>query len=181
MAYKNCLKISILFLSIAVISGMAPVEAEIPEIQPDFIITKEDIQNAVPTEADTTLTKKTEHALKVMEKRHFEKVNNYDTPKYRIAKLENYLLGRTWEFSPVEDRIYRLKLASQRKMLSGTSLPVGIRQYVSPQRIANDSTPVYENEDNVGLIDGFLKLCAPDVYKSWSARKKRLNERYNDG
>ena len=155
--------------------------AEIPDIQPEFIITKEDIKNAVPTQADVILNEKNIHAVEVMEKRHFEKINNYDEAKYRVAKLENYLLGRTWEFSPINDRIKRLKLASQRKMLSGTSIPVGIRQYVSPQRIANDSTPIYENEDNVGIIDGFLKLYAPDVYKSWSERKKRLNERYNDG
>ena len=81
----------------------------------------------------------------------------------RVAKLENYLLGRTWEFSPINTRIDRLKLASQRKMLSGTSLPVGIRRYVSPQRIANDSTPIYENDDNVGIIDGLLKLYMPSI------------------
>ena len=66
-------------------------------------------------------------------------------------------------------------------MRSGTSLHVGIRRYVSPQRIANDSTPIYENDDNVGIIDGLLKLYMPDVYYSWSNRKKRINERYNDG
>jgi len=154
--------------------------AEIPNVQPDFIITKEEIEKAIPTEADVTLNKKNTHAVNVMEKRHFEKINDYDLPKYRVAKLENFLLGRTWEFSPIDDRIRRLKLASQRKMLSGTSLPVGIRKYVSPERIANDSTPIYDNEDNVGLIDGLLKLYAPDVYYNWSSRKKRIRERYSD-
>ncbi len=152
-----------------------------PNAQPDFIITKEDIQNAIATPHSVNFDKKTEHEIRVMEKRHFEKIDDYNEDKYRIAKLEEYLLGRTWEFSPTKDRMNRLKLASQRKMLSGTSLPVGIRRYVSPARIANDSTPVYDNEDNVGLLDGFLKLCAPDIYYTWSARKKRMYERYNDG
>ena len=40
---------------------------------------------------------------------------------------------------------------------------------------------IYENDDNVGIIDGLLKLYMPDVYYSWSNRKKRINERYNDG
>ncbi|MCD8023938.1 MAG: hypothetical protein LUE64_00195 [Candidatus Gastranaerophilales bacterium] len=149
--------------------------------QEDFEITKEDIKNAIPTEADVILSKKDEHDIKVMETRHFEKINDYDSPKYRVAKLENYLLGRTWEFSPLPDRMRRLRLASQRKMLSGTSLPIGIRRYASPSRIANDSTPVYENEDNVGLIDGLMRLYAPEAYKNWSERKKRLRKRYNDG
>jgi len=149
--------------------------------QPEFEITADDIRNAQPKPVEVVLDKKDEHAVCVMEKRHFEKINDYDSSKYRIAKLENYLLGRTWEYSPTDERMKRLKLASQRKMLSGTSLPPGLRRNFSPQRIANDSTPIYENEDNVGLIDGLLRLYAPDVYHNWSERKKRMNERYNDG
>ncbi len=178
--YKST-KVFIYIIFLCQIPVQLSVLAQIPNVQQEFIITKEDIKNAIPTEADVTFTKKTEHEIEVMEKRHFEKVNDYDSPKYRVAKLENYLLGRTWEFSPIDSRMERLKLASQRKMLSGTSLPVGIRRYVSPQRIANDSTPIYENDDNVGIIDGLLKLYMPDAYQSWSSRKKRMNERYNDG
>lgn len=178
--YKG-FKVFIYLIFLCQIPIQLSVFAQVPDVRPEFIITKEDIKNAVPTEAEVKLTKKTEHEIEVMEKRHFEKINDYDSPRYRVAKLENYLLGRTWEFSPIGDRIGRLKLASQRKMLSGTSLPVGIRRYVSPQRIANDSTPIYENEDNVGIIDGLLKLYMPDVYYGWSSRKKRINERYNDG
>lgn len=150
-------------------------------IQPDFIITENDIKNAIPTEADVIFDNKIAHFVEVMEKRHFDKINNYDSPKYRVAKLENFLLGRTWEFSPIKERIERLKLASQRKMLSGTSLPVGIRKFVSPDRIKNDSTPIYDSEDNVGIIDGLMKLYAPDAYYHWSRREKRIRERYNDG
>lgn len=148
-------------------------------VQADFIITKEDIDNAVPTEAKVYLTEKTEKEVKIMEKRHFANVCKFDSPKYRIVRLEKHLMGRTWEYSPVEERIRRLKLASQRKMLSGTSIPVGIRQYVSPARISNNSTPVYE--DNVGIIDGLMRLYAPDAYHAWSGRQKRMYERYNDG
>ena len=149
--------------------------------QPDFIITKEDIENAIPTPNNFVLEGKIKHEVEVMEKRHFEKICDFDSPKYRVAKLEQYLLGRTWEFSPISDRMNRLKLASQRKMLSGMSLPVGLRQHFSPSRIANDSTPIYEDDNNVGIIDGLLKLYAPDSYNVWSRRKKRIRERYNDG
>ena len=152
-----------------------------PNVQPDFIITEEDIKNAVPTPASVCFDKKTEHEIRVMEKRHFEKTSDDEPEKYRVAKLEEHLLGRTWEFSPLSHRMRRLKLASQRKMLSGTSLPVGIRKYVSPARIANDSTPVYDNDDNVGIIDGLLKLMAPDTFYKWSKRKRHMQECYNDG
>ncbi len=180
MQYKNYLKVIICAIFALFTYNCGYCYSHVIQ-QPEFVITKEDIQNAIPTQADVNLTKKMEHDIKVMEIRHFEKENDYDSPKYRVAKLENYLLGRTWEFSPIEDRMKRLRLASQRKMLSGTSLPVGIRRYVSPDRIANDSTPVYENDDNVGLIDGLMKLYAPDIYNIWSNRHKRLRERYNDG
>ena len=152
-----------------------------PNVQPDFIITEEDIKNAIPTPAPVHFDKRTEHEIRVMEKRHFEKTNDDESEKYRVAKLEEHLLGRTWEFSPLPNRMRTLKLASQRKMLSGTSLPVGIRRYASPARISNDSTPVYDNDDNVGLIDGLLKLIAPDAYYQWSKRKRRIQECYNDG
>lgn len=179
--YKNRLKVFICVFFACFCFRLQETAGALPNTQPDFVITEEDIKNAIPTPADVTLDKKREHEIRVMEKRHFETVNDYDSDKYRVARLESYLLGRTWEFSPLSERMERLKLASQRKMLSGTSLPVGIRRYVSPDRIANDSTPIYEDENNVGIIDGLLKLYAPDTYKSWSARKKRVRERYNDG
>ena len=157
-----------------------PLNSVFSAIQPDFYITEEDIKNAVPTEAAVELNKKTEHEIKVMEKRHFEKTYSDESPSYRIKKLEKLLLGRTWEFSPLTDRMRRLKLASQRKILSGMALPVGIEKYASPSKIANDSTPIYENEDNVGILDGLLKLYAPEVYQNWSNRKKRLREVYHD-
>lgn len=152
-----------------------------PNTQPDFIISREAIDNATPTPAPVEFTKKIEHEIRVMEKRHFEKIDKETSPKYRVARLEFYLLGKTWEFSPLYDRMRRLKLASQRKMLSGTSLPLGIRKYVSPARIQNDSTPSNDTDDNVGLIDGFLKLYSPEMYEKWSIRKRHLQECYNDG
>lgn len=152
-----------------------------PKVQPDFIITQEMIDEATPTPALVHFTKRIEHDIRVMEKRHFENIDKESEDKYRIARLEFFLLGKTWEFSPLQDRMRRLRLASQRKMLSGTSLPVGIRRYVSPARIQNDSTPSNDTDDNVGLIDGFLKLYAPEAYEKWSIRKRRLQECYNDG
>ncbi len=156
--------------------------ANIVNSQEDFYITESDIKNAVPTPKEVNLTKKNNHDLEVMEQRHFGKIYDYDEPKYRVAKLEQYLLKRTWEYSNLQDRMNRLKLASQRKMLAGTSIPPSLRQHFSPKRIQNDSTPTNENEDNLGLIDGLLKLYAPDIYYGWSEHKRRMYDVYdNDG
>ncbi len=149
------------------------------EVQPTFYITAEEIMNAMPTPPDVEFSEKHNREIAVMEKRHFSNVNKFDSDKYRIAKLEEHLLGRTWEFLPVDDRMRKLKLASQRKMLSGTSIPLSLKRAgFSPKRIANDSTPVYDDNDNVGLIDGFLRLMNPDAFEAYSARKKRMYEQY---
>ncbi len=156
--------------------GLAPVFSE---VQPTFYITAEEIMNAIPTPPDVNFSKKQNREIAVMERRHFSGVNKYDDDKYRIAKLEERLLGRTWEFLPIDDRMRKLKLASQRKMLSGTSIPLSLRRAgFSPKRIANDSTPVYDDNDNVGLIDGFLRLINPDAFNAYSSHKKRMYEQY---
>lgn len=164
-------------LLFAVFAIIAPVKCEVQET---FYITAEDIMKAQPLPPDVTFTNKISREIKTMEKRHFSGVNTYDSDKYRIARLEEYLLGRTWEFLPVEDRMRKLKLASQRKVLSGTSIPASLRRHgFSPKRIANDSTPVYNDDDNVGLVDGFLRLLNPDAYHAYSEHKKRMYERYD--
>ncbi len=152
----------------------------ISKAQKDFYITAEDILQTQGKEPEVKFSKKVAREIKTMEKRHFSGVNNYDSDKYRIAKLEEYLLGRTWEFLPVDTRMEKLKLASQRKALSGTSIPASLRKAgFSPKRIANDSTPVYNDDDNVGLIDGFLRLINKDAFDAYNAQKKRMYERYD--
>lgn len=157
------------------------VNPAISEVQETFYITAEDIMNAQAKAPDVAFSKKVSREIKTMEKRHFSGVNTYDSDKYRIARLEEHLLGRTWEFLPVDERMRKLKLASQRKVLSGTSIPLSLRRAgFTPKRIANDSTPVYDDDNNVGLVDGFLKLLAPDAFETYSRRKKRMYERYGE-
>lgn len=178
-----CFKKACLWVICFFIFGFAPVFSEVQpvssEVQPTFYITAEEIINAIPTPPDVNFSKKQNREIATMERRHFSSVNKFDDDKYRIAKLEERLLGRTWEFLPVEDRMRKLKLASQRKMLSGTSIPLSLKRAgFSPKRIANDSTPVYDDDDNVGLIDGFLKLINPDAFNAYSSHKKRMYEQY---
>ncbi len=138
------------------------------EVQKDFYISAEEILQTQGTPPDVSFTNKIAREIKIMEKRHFSSVNSYDSDKYRIAKLEEHLLGRTWEFLPVEERMKKLKLASGRKVMSGTAIPASLRKAgYSPKRIANDSTPVYDNDDNVGLIDGFISIKCIFIFKTY--------------
>ncbi len=185
---ENVFKKSLSYMALlCLISGAAsPCLAEVQtanpclaEVQPDFYITAEEILQTRGNVPDVEFSGKIAREIRTMEKRHFSGVNTYDSDKYRIAKLEEYLLGRTWEYLPVEERMKKLKLASGRKVMSGTAIPASLKKAgFSPKRIANDSTPVYNNDDNVGLIDGFLKLMNKDAYDAYNARKKRMYERY---
>ncbi len=160
--------------------AIVTVNPAVSKVQETFYITAEDIMNTQGTPPDVTFSSKVSREIKTMEKRHFSGVNTHDSYKYRIAKLEEHLLGRTWEFLPVDERMRKLKLASQRKVLSGTSIPLSLRRAgFTPKRIANDSTPVYDDDNNVGLVDGFLKLLAPDAFEAYSRHKKRMYERYD--
>ena len=98
------------------------------DVQPTFYISAEEIVNAVPNPPDVNFSRKNNKDIATMEKRHFSSVNKFDSDKYRIARLEEHLLGRTWEFLPVDERMRKLKLASQRKMLSGTAIPTSLRR-----------------------------------------------------
>ncbi len=150
----------------------------ISKVQEDFYITAEEIMQTQGTVPDVDFSWKTEREIKTMEKRHFSGVNTYDSDKYRIAKLEEFLLGRTWEYLPVQERMKKLKLASQRRVLAGTAIPASLKKAgFSPKRIANDSTPSLE-DDNVGLIDGFLRLINPDAFDAYNRHKKRMYEQY---
>jgi len=171
-------KISFYILLMFLLNGLNPCFSK---AQPDFYITAEEILQTPGTIPEVNFSKKVAREIRTMEKRHFASANNYDSDKYRIAKLEEHLLGRTWEFLPVEERMKKLKLASGRKVLSGTAIPTSLRKAgFSPKRIANDSTPSYDNDDNVGIIDGFLKLINPDAFEAYNRHKKRMYEQYGE-
>ena len=104
-----------------------------------------------------------------MENRHFGK-NYFDLKeRVRINNLEEELFGVNFEGVPIEKRMKRLKIASQKRMTQGASIPLGVG--VSAKRIQNDNIKIVEKND-VGIIDGLMKLYAPDVYEVWRRQKE---------
>lgn len=139
-------------------------------------ITKEDIINAKPTRAEVSFDKKDLHWIEVMEKRHFPRTYPELSDSERLRNLEFELLGRIWQYTPTKERISRLKIASSNTMLVGTALPPNV--HISKRnikRMRNDSVQLRQR-DNVGLIDGFLRLLNPDAYELYRKSADRLFE-----
>lgn len=167
-----------LWLFLVLIAPLPYICAAVDETNPyqaEVTITKQDLIKAQPKEPEVVFTPQIEKEVSIMEKRHFHNKVTNETDSYRIARLESELMGRVWSFSPLETRMRRLKLASQRTMLAGTSLPNNLARIYSPKRIRNDSIELREREQ-VGIIDGLLRLYAPDFYQKLKYRNDRQFE-----
>lgn len=123
---------------------------------------------------DLILTPKMLREIKIMENRHFGH-NNFEFKEYaRLNMLEEELFGVNFEGVPIEKRMKRLKIASQKRMTQGASIPHSIG--IPAKRIQNDRIQIVEKND-VGIIDGLMKLYAPDAYEIWK-RKKEVQMQY---
>lgn len=154
------------------------IEFKQPRIQ-TITITKEDIINAKPSKAPVIFTKSDLHAIEVMEKRHFPRTYPEFSDEERIKNLEYELLGRVWLYTPKEDRIKRLKLASSNTMISGTALPATLSSRRIVKRMRNDSIQMRKRDD-VGLIDGFLRLISPEKYEQYRQYADSLYYKYDE-
>ncbi len=141
-------------------------------------ITKEDILNATPVSPyNVEFSQKDLKKIRTMEKRHFPRTYDELTDKERLSNLEYELLGRKWEFTEQNIRIKKLETASSNRMLIGTALPASISSRRNAKRMRNDSIQMRE-KDNVGLIDGFLRLISPELYEVYSKTSREKFENY---
>ena len=141
-------------------------------------ITKEDILNATPRSMyQVNFSSKDLKVIEIMERRHFPRTYPELSDKERLKNLEYELLGRIWEFTPQDERIKKLKLASSNTMLIGTSLPPSISSKRNAKKLRNTEIQLRQR-DNVGLIDGFLKLFSPEKYELYRKNADRLYYKY---
>lgn len=134
-----------------------------------------DIEN----NAISDLTPKMLRDLKTMENRHFSNKNDFDTEEYRIKRLEIELMGRSFEKIPIDKRMETLKLASQKRMLKGTSVPYSMQQF-GMKKIDNDNIKVISKNDDIGIIDGLMKIYAPELFQNYRSMKERSYEMFSD-
>ena len=165
-----------IFFSIILYCLIIPLACYCYEPVQTVVITKEDIINAKPTPSVVNFSKKDLHIIEVMEKRHFPRTYPELSDYERLKNLEYELLGRCWEFSPQRERINKLKIASSNTMLIGTSLPASISSSRNAKRMRNDDVQLRKRDDNVGLIDGLLRLINPDLYSKYRESADKLFE-----
>lgn len=141
-------------------------------------ITKEDIKNAKPRSPyQVKFSQKDLRAIEIMERRHFPRTYPEFSDDVRLKNLEYELLGRVWEFSPQSERIRKLKLASSNTALIGTALPPSISSKKNSKRLKNNEIQLRDRDD-VGLIDGFLRLMSPEKYEIYRKSADKLYYKY---
>ncbi|MBQ8634550.1 hypothetical protein IJ425_00165 [bacterium] len=142
-------------------------------------ITKEDILNAKPTSPySVKFSQKELKVIEIMERRHFPRTYPEFSDSERLKNLEYELLGKIWEYLPQKERIETLKLASSNTMLTGAALPASISSRKNAKRMKNNEIPL-RKRDNVGLIDGFLRLINPEIYEQYRKNAESLYYKYD--
>lgn len=140
-------------------------------------ITKEDILNAkAKPQYSVHFSSKDLKAVEIMERRHFPRTYPEFSDSERLKNLEYELLGKVWEYLPQEERIKTLKLASSNTMLIGTSLPASFSSKRMAKRAKTD-IPLRQR-DNVGLIDGFLRMINPELYEQYRKNADKIYYNY---
>ncbi len=99
-------------------------------------------------------------ALETIEQRLYNKIHDDKVTLDRIEQVEMDLYGDIQSGSPIE-RLNKLKVKSMHQALRGTSIPPSMMKNYQNKYIQNEE---YQYHDDVGLIDGFIRLCFPDLY-----------------
>ena len=143
-----------------------------------IFITKEDIANAKPRSPyQVIFSSKDVRAIEIMERRHFPRTYPEFSDSERLKNLEYELLGKVWEYTPQDERIEKLKLASSNTALIGTALPSSISSKKNAKKLRNTEIQLRQRDD-VGLIDGFLRLMSPEKYELYRKSADKLYYKY---
>lgn len=139
-------------------------------------IEKEDIQNAAPTEADVNFSLKERKIITMLEKRHFLRSYPELSDSKRLKNLEFELFGKCWQYTDKEKRLNSIKTASSNIMLQGTALPASISSKINAKRMTNNIR--LRKKDDVGLIDGMLRLLNPEMYSKIKEYSDTMYNKY---
>ena len=99
------------------------------------------------------------YANEAMEKRVYNQTFDDKPTLDRIEQLEADLYGDIQKGSAI-GRLNNLKTASMRHAIRGTSIPPSMMKNYKTKYLNNDDG----YHDDVGLIDGFVRLWFPDFY-----------------
>lgn len=175
------IKFNILYAIIYILmfySIFIPLSSFCSEETKTIVITKEDIKNARPySPYQVKFSPKDLKDIEIMERRHFPRTYPEFSDSERLKNLEFELLGKVWQYSPQSERIKTLKLASSNTALIGTALPASLSSKRNAKRLRNTQIQLRKRDD-VGLIDGFLRLLSPEKYEVYRKNADSLYYKY---
>lgn len=102
--------------------------------------------------------------LETMEKRLYGRVYDDKVTIDRIEQLEFDLYGNVQKGSAIT-RLNNLKTESMHQALRGTSIPPSMMRNYQKKYLQDENTGYH---DDVGLIDGFIRLWFPEFYAQMS-------------
>ena len=108
--------------------------------------------------------------LRSMEKRRFGRAYEYENSIDRIERLEREYFDEPQKGN-ISQRVKNLRMESTRDAISGTAMTPMMqdtfnRRYISPR------TTDTSHYNEVGLIDGFIRLWWPDLYEQLKEYRK---------
>ncbi len=110
--------------------------------------------------------------IETMERRHYRTpVGDADTTEYRLNRLETTIFGQTFEDMDTKERMRRLRIGSQKMFMTGAAMPIKMN---SKKINAGDDQIQVVERDNVGIIDGLLKMYAPEMFEKIKDKNDRL-------
>ena len=134
-----------------------------------------DIENTADNPRLVNLTPQQYKALDNIEKRIYSNACPYDNTIDRLERLEMDLFHSVQKGSPTQ-RINTLKIESSRIALRGVAMTPMMcdtfkQRYINPP----GETPYY---DDVGIIDGLIRVWWPDFYEKLSEYRRFKEANY---
>ena len=162
-----------IFFIFVFISFFTPVFSE---DNPDVIKceTKLNIENTALNPRLVNLAPEQFKALEIMEKRLYKTIYDNDNNIDRIERLELEYFNEIRNGTATQ-RINALKIASGRAAIRGTAMtPMMMESFNS--RFINQHPEIYH--DDVGIIDGLVRLWWPDFYSKVTEYRKYKEENF---
>lgn len=129
-----------------------------------------EIENTADNPRLVNITKQQLKDLANVEKRIYGNSFAFDNTVDRLERLELDIYESIQRGTPTQ-RLNNLKLESSRIALSGTAM-TPMMQYTFNSKYINPSTEIHTYRDNVGIIDGLIRLWWPDFYSTLSEYRK---------
>ncbi len=117
------------------------------------------------------LSEKQFEYLRSMEKRHYGRAFEYENSIDRIERLEIDYFDEVQKGN-ISERLKRLRMESTREALSGTAMTPMMQETFNSRYISPRTTDTSHYNNDVGIIDGLIRLWWPDLFAQLKEYRK---------